>query len=173
MVQEYFDEYYQEASEMKTWGAAPEVAATKQPRVLLEVGGNTLRRSRGGKTAVFENLWPKLSMVVCMDYRMSETALHADIVLPATTMFEIESYMTYGPIFRLREKVIEPVAEARNDYLIMAELAAGRVAPAERHHQGFVPFGGVKGGKTAHARTSFNEPASRRISAALCTSVTQ
>jgi cysteine desulfurase NifS len=38
-------------------------------------------------------------------------------------MFEIDSYMTYGPVFRLREKVIEPVGEARNDYLIMAELA--------------------------------------------------
>ena len=38
-------------------------------------------------------------------------------------MFEIDSYMIYGPIFRLREKVIEPVGEARNDYLIMAELA--------------------------------------------------
>jgi hypothetical protein len=35
-------------------------------------------------------------------------------------MFEIESYMTYGPIFRVREKLIEPVGEARNDYLIMA-----------------------------------------------------
>ncbi|GBE30915.1 cysteine desulfurase [bacterium BMS3Bbin04] len=38
-------------------------------------------------------------------------------------MFEIDSYVTYGSIFRLREKVIEPVGEARNDYLIMAELA--------------------------------------------------
>ncbi len=38
-------------------------------------------------------------------------------------MFEIDSYMVYGPIFRIREKVIEPVGEARNDYLIMAELA--------------------------------------------------
>jgi cysteine desulfurase NifS len=38
-------------------------------------------------------------------------------------MFEIYSYMTYGPIFRLRERIIKPVGEARNDYLIMAELA--------------------------------------------------
>jgi len=39
-------------------------------------------------------------------------------------MFENFSYMVYGPIFRLREKVIEPIGEARNDYLIMTELAA-------------------------------------------------
>ena len=38
-------------------------------------------------------------------------------------MFEIDSYMTYGPVFRVREKVVEPVGEARNDYLIMSELA--------------------------------------------------
>jgi len=38
-------------------------------------------------------------------------------------MFENYSYIVYGPIFRLRERVIEPVGEARNDYLIMAELA--------------------------------------------------
>ena len=38
-------------------------------------------------------------------------------------MFENFSYMTYGPVFRLREKVIEPLGQARNDYLIMAGLA--------------------------------------------------
>jgi cysteine desulfurase NifS len=38
-------------------------------------------------------------------------------------MFENYSYMTYGPIFRLRERMIEPVGQARNDYLIMAKLA--------------------------------------------------
>jgi cysteine desulfurase NifS len=31
--------------------------------------------------------------------------------------------MTYGPLFRLRERLIEPLGEARNDYLIMAGLA--------------------------------------------------
>jgi anaerobic selenocysteine-containing dehydrogenase len=65
----------------------------------------------------------KLDFVVCIDRQLTADAAYADVVLPATTMFEIDSYMTYGPIFRLREKVVEPVGEARNDYLIMAELA--------------------------------------------------
>ena len=65
----------------------------------------------------------KLDFLVCIDRTLTADAAYADIVLPATTMFEIDSYMTYGPVFRLREKVIEPVGEARNDYLIMAELA--------------------------------------------------
>jgi len=65
----------------------------------------------------------KLDFQVCIDRQLTADAAYADVVLPATTMFEINSYMTYGPIFRIREKVIEPVGEARNDYLIMAELA--------------------------------------------------
>lgn len=66
----------------------------------------------------------QLDFLVCIDRQLTADAAYADIVLPATTMFEIDSYMTYGPIFRLRERLIEPVGEARNDLLIMAELAA-------------------------------------------------
>ena len=75
------------------------------------------------ETAVWRETLSKLDFLVCVDRQLTADAAWADIVLPATTMFEIESYMVYGPIFRLREKLIEPVGEARNDYLIMAELA--------------------------------------------------
>jgi anaerobic selenocysteine-containing dehydrogenase len=50
-------------------------------------------------------------------------AQYADLILPATTMFEIESYMDYGGYAQLRRRVIAPRGEARNDYLIFAELA--------------------------------------------------
>ncbi len=76
------------------------------------------------QTGVWRETLSKLDFVVCIDRQLTADAAYADVVLPATTMFEIDSYMVYGPIFRLREKVIEPVGEARNDYLIMAELAA-------------------------------------------------
>jgi anaerobic selenocysteine-containing dehydrogenase len=49
--------------------------------------------------------------------------MYADLLLPATTMFEIESYMDYGDYIQLRQRVIPPVGEARSDYLIFAELA--------------------------------------------------
>jgi len=75
------------------------------------------------QTPIWEETLSKLDFVVCIDRNLTADARYADVVLPATTMFEIDSYMTYGPIFRLRDKVIEPVEEARNDYLIMAELA--------------------------------------------------
>jgi cysteine desulfurase NifS len=75
------------------------------------------------QTALWRETLSKIDFLVCIDRQMTADAAYADLVLPATTMFEIESYMTYGPIFRIREKLIEPVGEARNDYLIMAELA--------------------------------------------------
>ncbi len=72
-------------------------------------------------------IWRKtlnaLDFLVCIDRQLTADAAYADIVLPGTTMYESESYMTYGPIFRIREKVVEPVGEARNDFFIMAELA--------------------------------------------------
>ena len=38
-------------------------------------------------------------------------------------MFEIESYMQYDQTVVLRKQVIPALGEARNDYLIFAELA--------------------------------------------------
>ncbi len=64
-----------------------------------------------------------LDLLVCIDVNLTADAAYADIVLPAATGYEIESYMRYGPLFRLREKVIEPVGESRNTFFILAELA--------------------------------------------------
>jgi len=75
------------------------------------------------QTSLWRETLSRLDFQVCIDRQLTADAAYADIVLPATTMFEIDSYMVYGPIFRLREKLIKPVGEARNDYLIMAELA--------------------------------------------------
>ncbi len=75
------------------------------------------------QTPVWREALSGLEFLVCIDCQLTADADYADIVLPAATLFEIDSYMTYGPIFRLREKMIEPVGESRNGYLIMAELA--------------------------------------------------
>jgi cysteine desulfurase NifS len=72
-------------------------------------------------------LWKKtfenLDFLVCIDRQMTADAAYADIVLPAATYYEIQSYMVYGSLFRIREKMIEPVGEARSDFFILAELA--------------------------------------------------
>ncbi len=72
-------------------------------------------------------LWKKtlqgLDFLVCVDRYLTADAAYADIVLPATTMYETNSYMVYGPVFALREKLLEPIGEARDDFHILAELA--------------------------------------------------
>jgi anaerobic selenocysteine-containing dehydrogenase len=73
------------------------------------------------------NLWrqalERLEFLVTINLQLTEDAAYADIVLPATTAFEQESYCYYGDSLRLREKMIEPVGEARPSYAILAELA--------------------------------------------------
>ncbi|HNR50961.1 MAG TPA: molybdopterin-dependent oxidoreductase, partial [Deltaproteobacteria bacterium] len=64
-----------------------------------------------------------LDFLVCIDVNMTADCAYADIVLPAATWYEIESYMRYGPIFRIRERLIEPVGEARNAFFILSALA--------------------------------------------------
>ncbi|MFC1953762.1 IscS subfamily cysteine desulfurase [Chloroflexota bacterium] len=89
------------------------------------------------QTPIWKEVLNKIDFLVCVDRQMTADSAYADIVLPATTMFENYSYMTYGPVFRIRERVIEPVGEARNDYLIMAELAErlgyGHLFPQTEH----------------------------------------
>jgi cysteine desulfurase NifS len=75
------------------------------------------------QTAIWRETLANLDFLVSVDRHLTADAAYADIVLPATTMYERESYMTYGPVFRIRERVIEPVGEARQDLLIMSELA--------------------------------------------------
>ena len=65
------------------------------------------------ETVKWKETLSKLDFVVSIDRQFTADAAYADIVLPATTMFEIDSYMVYGPIFRLREKVIEPDSYSR------------------------------------------------------------
>ncbi|MBF0508992.1 MAG: IscS subfamily cysteine desulfurase [Deltaproteobacteria bacterium] len=64
-----------------------------------------------------------LDFLVCIDRFLTADAAYADLVLPATTYYEIESYMVYGPLFKIRERVIEPEGEARHGFFILAELA--------------------------------------------------
>ncbi|MFC1869183.1 molybdopterin-dependent oxidoreductase [Thermodesulfobacteriota bacterium] len=72
-------------------------------------------------------LWSRaleeLEFLVTIDLQLTRDAAYAEIVLPATTAFEQESYCYYGSSIRLREKLIEPVGEARPNYYILAELA--------------------------------------------------
>jgi len=72
-------------------------------------------------------LWKRslraLECLIVIDRFLTNEALYADVVLPATTMFEIMSYKRYPGHLSFRQRMIAPLGEARNDYLILAGLA--------------------------------------------------
>ncbi len=73
--------------------------------------------------ALWRQALAALDLLVVVNRFPTADSLYADILLPATTLFEIESYMIYDGYVQLRQRVIPPQGEARNDYLIFAELA--------------------------------------------------
>ncbi|MBT4519952.1 MAG: molybdopterin-dependent oxidoreductase, partial [Halieaceae bacterium] len=81
------DDYIMEAIEKQWMPVYP--AADKTPRALIECGSNILRRTRMNHI-LQESLWPKLKLVVTIDYRMTSTALASDYVLPAAGYYELE-----------------------------------------------------------------------------------
>jgi anaerobic selenocysteine-containing dehydrogenase len=84
-----FDEYLNEALEKGWWNKdAAELYRDVEPRVLFESGGNLLRRQRGGQQLLLDKLWPKLKMIVSVDYRINTTGLYSDYILPAAQHYE-------------------------------------------------------------------------------------
>lgn len=104
--------------------ALPEAVLHHKPypiRALLIQGGSIC--TAWPNPRLWQQTLGALDFLVTIDRYHTGDSAYADIVLPATTMYEITSYMRYGPLFKIREKLLEPVGEARNDFLIMAELA--------------------------------------------------
>lgn len=96
----------------------------KSPKILFVWGANYLNQAKGFES-ILANLWPKLDLVVDIDYRMNTTGLYADIILPAASMFEkwdlsttdLHSYISpFTPI-------IEPQMESKTDWQIWQALA--------------------------------------------------
>ncbi len=104
--------------------ALPEAVLEGRPypiRALLIQGGSLLTSWPDPER--WRQTLGALDFLVTIDRYLTADAAYADIVLPATTQYETTSYMRYGPLFKIREKMIEPQGEARNDFLILAELA--------------------------------------------------
>lgn len=102
----------------------PSAVLEKRPypiRMLISLGASII--TSWPQSDIWRKTLDGLDFLVCVDRQISADMAYADIILPATTYYEIESYMVYDSIFRIRERVIDPVGEARNDFFIQAELA--------------------------------------------------
>lgn len=67
----------------------------------------------------------KLDLLVTLDYRMSTTTLHSDIVLPAATWYEKNDLSTSDmhPFIHPFSKAVDPLWEARSDWDIFKGIA--------------------------------------------------
>jgi DMSO reductase family type II enzyme molybdopterin subunit len=114
-----FDAYIKEAVEKGWWGDSYAQAYEKvEPRVLFEAGGNMLRRQRGGQELLLEHLWPKLKLIVSVDYRMTTTGLYSDYILPAAQHYEklnISLPSVHHLNFVLADRATPPLGEALPD----------------------------------------------------------
>jgi len=121
-----FDAYLTEAAEKGWWdGSLPTQYQTIEPLVLIESGGNLLRRQRGGQTLLLEHLWPKLKMMVSIDCRMTTTGLFSDYILPAAQHGEkLQNSMpsVHHLNFVLADRAAPPPDEALSDYEIGVRL---------------------------------------------------
>ena len=64
--------------------------------------------------------------MVVFDRFMTADAMYADMVLPATTNYENVGYQKYpGAYCQLRQRVIDPIEEAKSGYTFLVELAKG------------------------------------------------
>jgi anaerobic selenocysteine-containing dehydrogenase len=88
---------------------------------LIVLGGSILTAFPNPEQ--WKRSFESLDCLVVIDRFPTNEAFYADVVLPATTMFEITSYKRYPGHISFREQVIPPVGEARNDTLILAQLA--------------------------------------------------
>jgi complex iron-sulfur molybdoenzyme family reductase subunit alpha len=94
------------------------------PSVFFCWRGNYFNQSKGG-IAIENVLWPKLDLIVDINFRMDSTALYSDIVLPAASHYEkhdlnMTDMHTYVHPFT---PAIEPLGESKTDWEIFRLLA--------------------------------------------------
>jgi DMSO reductase family type II enzyme molybdopterin subunit len=127
-----FDEHMDAAMAEGWWDTVVPLGPDTPPRVLIECGGNIVRRTRGGRNTVLEHLWPNLDLVVTVDVRMSSTALWSDVVLPAAQHYEKVSLDMPTYYFTMTDEAVPPAGESMPEWEMFAELcrALGRRASA-------------------------------------------
>ncbi len=99
---------------------------TRKPSFMLSVFGNVLRHSRNAGR-LLENLWPSLDLVVSVDFRLSQTCLESDIVLPAAGWYEKVDFKYIPglvPYLALSDRAVEPHAESKPEWEIFHRLSS-------------------------------------------------
>ena len=119
-----FDEYMASAIAEGWWDGLDNPRKDASPQVFIECGGNTLRRTRGGKKS-WAGLIEKLNTIVVIDFKMTATVQQADYFLPAAQHYEKISFSIPGPFvanLTLSDRIVDPAGESRNEWDIFRAL---------------------------------------------------
>ncbi len=97
-----------------------------QPEVCLVVADSKFRRNKG--TDYREAFFKKISYFAYSDYRMSETAVYSDLLLPAKSHYEVWDLRTspgYHRFTNLAQPIanMKPVGEAKDEWSMMEIIA--------------------------------------------------
>ena len=110
----------------------------KSPRVFLYTGMNPLRRWPV-PNVIRENLWANFELIVTWEFRMSSSAMQSDIILPAAGWHEksgVKFCQSYVPYICVGETAVKPLYESKNEFDIMARLAATLERRAKEREEG-------------------------------------
>jgi DMSO reductase family type II enzyme molybdopterin subunit len=110
------------------------------PKMMFVMGSNPLRRIRS-YPLVLEHLWPKLDMVVTLDWRMTSTGLMSDYVLPAAAWYERDDHKWVSPLMPFIHSGEKAVTyyEAKSDWEIISRITEATDRRAkERKIESFV-----------------------------------
>ena len=93
------------------------------PKMLFVMGSNPLRRIRS-YPLVLEHLWPKLDLIVTLDWRMTSTTLQSDYVLPAAAWYERDEHKWVTPLMPYIHSGEKATTfyEAKSDWEIISRL---------------------------------------------------
>jgi len=136
-------DYLREAVDKKWFPIFPAVG--RAPQVLLSIFGNVLRHSRQN-LRLRETLWPKVKLVVDVNFRMNETGRWADIILPAAHWYEktdLKYLVSFIPYTHLGDRAVAPLGEAKPEWEIFALLAGAVAREAQRRN--LAPYTDIAG----------------------------
>lgn len=93
----------------------------------LYIRGSALVGGRPDKNKIIKEVIDKVEFIVCLDVALTESAMYADIVLPAAHFYEVDD--SYGAVLsyhvQYSQKIVDPAFEAKPDLQVAKLLAEG------------------------------------------------
>lgn len=72
---------------------------------------------------LFRKALSNLDFYVVCDRFLTQDALYADVILPATTYYEQDKYVTYPDHIEIKEKLVEPLGDSLPNVFILKKIA--------------------------------------------------